>query len=157
MPRCAPGLRTTLVACLAVAGCGASPGAGAGAQGISETGSAPAAATLASPKISPALAALARRVRAAANGTAAAALSGPTAHVNTDGEIEVYVHVSQVGPAAADALRRAGARIGGSAEALGVYQAWAAPPALARLAALAQVLRISLPAYGRTRNGQPPG
>lgn len=147
------------MACLVTAGCHATSGADAGSppRRISETVPAPSAATLTSPKISPTLAALARRVKAAANGTEAAALSSPYARVNSGGEIEVYVHVSSLTPAVADALQRTGARISGSAEALGVYQAWVSPSALAQLAGLSEVQRVSLPAYGRPRNGPPPG
>lgn len=155
MPRNMPRRPALALVCIAVAGCGAGPGTAA--SDASPAVSAPPAATLASPKISPSLAGLARRVRAAPGGTAAAALSGAGARVNAQGEIEVYLRVSSVTPTMADALRDAGARIENAAAALGVYQAWATPLAIERLADLPEVERISLPAYGRTREGQPPG
>lgn len=155
MPRRLPRGPIPLLICIAVAGCGAGPGSGTAAA--DSAAAAPPAATLASAKISPSLAALARQVRAASDGTAAAALSGPNARVNARGEIEVYVRVSSVTSAVADALHDAGARVENAAAALGVYQAWATPGALERLAGLSEVERISLPAYGRTREGQPPG
>lgn len=116
----------------------------------------PPAVTLSSPKIATAAASLARRVRLASGGAAAAALSNAIATVNARGEIEVYVHVARVAPAVAAALGATGARITGASPELGIYQVWATPAVLDRLAALAVVTHITLPAYARTESGQSP-
>lgn len=114
---------------------------------------APAGATLANPKIAPVLTALARQVRAAASASAAAALSTPALHVNAAGRIQAYVHVTRIDVDVASALTRAGARIERSSTTLDVYQVWAAPDALARIAALPAVTRITPPLYGFPRRG----
>lgn len=132
-----------LLVCAGLTACGAPVGGGAPAA------TAPAATTLADAKIAPALAAAARRL---------AAGEAPSDHrirVNHRGQIEVYVHVKRVAPAVASALIAAGAHIELASPTLGVYQAWADPPTLARLTAISDVTRISLPAYGVPR--QPDG
>lgn len=128
-------------------------GAGGAAASMAAPAAVPAGATLANPKIAPALAAVARRVRAAATGAAAAARSTPTVHVDAAGEIQAYVHVTRLGSTVERALTAAGAKVERASAALGVYQVWASPAALERIAALPTVTRITPPAYGFTRPG----
>ncbi|MGH8427118.1 MAG: hypothetical protein ACRES7_03955 [Gammaproteobacteria bacterium] len=115
--------------------------------------SAPTPATLSNPKIAPALTAMARRVNAAANGTRAATFFNALIHVNHEGEIEVYIHVTQVAPAVAQALSEAGITNIRVSRPLQVYQGWASPRALGRIAALPQVVRITPPAYRLPKSG----
>lgn len=138
---------------IALSGCNGGVATPSASPAVRET---PDAATLSNPKIASALANLARRVESAADATKAAALSSATARVNGRREIEVYVHVASVGPRVASSLCRTGAQIGAVSQALRIYQGWATPTALKRLAALPVVERISLPAYARTDRAQPP-
>lgn len=145
-----------LAACAALAACSQQrprPGTAVAPASVPAPGRAPAGATLANPKIAPALAAIARRARIAGTATAASALSSRTVHVNAAGEIQAYVHVTRIASGVEQALTRAGAKIERASPALGVYQVWASPAALERLAALSAVTRITPPAYGFTRPG----
>lgn len=129
------------------------PAAAGAARSVPAPATAPADATLANPKIAPIVAATARKVHAAANATATSGLSTTTVHVNAAGQIQVYVHVARLGPDVEAALRHAGGVIERGSAALHVYQVWAAPAALARMAALSDVIRITPPSYGFTRHG----
>lgn len=99
------------------------------------------------------LAAMAKRVSTAANGTQAAALSSSTAHVNKQGEIQIYVYVKQLTPALETALVKAGVHDVSASPPLGLYQAWASPAAIERIATLPGVTKITLPVYGFPRTG----
>lgn len=129
---------------LALAGCG---GTQSGASGDT----APAPATLANPAISPTLASMARKVRAADNASAAAALSNRMIHVNDRREIQVYIHVKSLGPDLQQQLSQAGADEISASKPLGLYQAWVSPVALARIARLDGVTKITPPNYAFTR------
>lgn len=107
-----------------------------------------AAATLSSPKLSPELAAMARKVAAAADATVAQALSNRRVHVNSSGQIQAYVYVNRVDASMETALRAAGAEVERGVATMKVYQVWASPIALARIARLPDVVRITPPAYG---------
>lgn len=104
-------------------------------------------------KISTRLAAVARRVRTAASGTQAAELSSATVHVNKRREIQVYIHVKQLDPALEKAIVEAGAREVRESRPLGLYQAWATPAAIERIAGLPEVTKIAPPVYGFPRTG----
>ncbi len=116
-------------------------------QGGSSTAAA-SAATGGMAKLSPALAAMAGQVQAASNATAAHALSNQRIHVNTKGQIQVYIYVSQVGADTESRLAGAGADVERGLATMKVYQAWATPEALARISKLSDVVRITPPAYG---------
>ncbi|MGH8127312.1 MAG: hypothetical protein ACRETC_02950 [Gammaproteobacteria bacterium] len=107
-----------------------------------------APSTLSSPKIGAPLAAMARRVQAASTGSAAKALSNRRAHIDAAGRIQVYVHVSSFGDTVSQSLQQAGAKMDRGVASMSVYQVWASPAALARIAKLPTVTRITLPAYG---------
>lgn len=109
---------------------------------------APAPSTLSNPKIAPRLAAMARRVEATATGSAAKALSNRWAHIDAAGRVQVYVHVSSFGDKMAQSLEQAGAKMDRGVSSMSVYQVWASPAALVRIAKLPTVTRITLPAYG---------
>src|SRR5699024_5814675 len=116
-----------LVLPLALAGCG---GTQTGAPGGASP--APAPATLTNPAISPALASMARKVRAAKSASAAAALSNRTIHVNDQREIQVYIHVENLGAELQQQLRQAGADKIRASHPLGLYQAWVSSAPLPR-------------------------
>lgn len=139
----------------ALAACGAHPRHAAGVPPASDASPAttPAAATLANPKIAPALAALARRVRAASTSTVAAALTTAMIRVNDRREIQIYIHVTRLAPEVEQAIGEAGANAVRPSKPLGLYQAWASPAALARIADLPEVTRISPPVYGFPQGG----
>lgn len=109
--------------------------------------STPVQVTLANPKIAPVLAAVARRVRTASKASTEAARSTALVHVNAAGELQAYVHVTRIAPDVENALHQAGAQVERASAALGVYQVWAAPAALERIATLPAVTRITPPAY----------
>jgi len=129
------------------------PAAGEAPASVPAPASAPAGATLGNPKIAPVLAATARKVRAALDASAAKGLSTRFVHVNGAGQIQIYVRVSHFGDDVRAALEKAGARVERASQPLGVYQAWATPAALERLAALPEVTRITPPAYGFPKAG----
>src|SRR5690625_1094797 len=104
-----------------LAGCG-------GGQPASPGASAPPG--LSNPAIAPALATMARQVRAADSATAAAALSTRTVHVNAKRQIQVYIHVQQFTPELQKRLDQAGATDILASKPLGVYQAWVSAAAL---------------------------
>lgn len=151
------GLVVAVAACAAgLAGCSAgAPGATVPAGSAPATTAAPSGVKLASAKIAPALAAMARRIRATTEGSAASSLSTALVHVDAAGEIQAYVHVARLGPDIERALRNAGARIERASTPLGVYQVWATPEAIERMAALGEVIRITPPTYGFARPGVP--
>lgn len=117
-------------------------------QSASASAMVPAPSTLSNPKIGAPLAAMARRVQAAATGSAAKALSNRRAHIDVAGRIQVYVHVSRFGVKVAQSLQQAGAKMDRGAASMSVYQVWADPATLSRLARLPTVTRITLPVYG---------
>ncbi|MGH8273140.1 MAG: hypothetical protein ACRES9_02615 [Gammaproteobacteria bacterium] len=133
---------------LALAGCGGARPA-AGGKGPS----APPPATLSNPAITAPLAYMARKVRAAPSASAAAALSSRLIRVNDRREIQVYVHVKQLAPATEKALVAAGATEIRPSKPLGLYQAWVTPKALAKIATLDGVTKITPPTYGFPRAG----
>ncbi len=130
---------------LALAGCGSSTPA--------NSGSAPVPATLSSPEISPPLAAMARKVRAAPNVDAAASLSTRMIRVNHQGQIQVYIYAKHLNSGVKAAIAEAGATDIRPSRPLGLYQAWASPDALAKIAALPAVYKIAPPVYGFPRAG----
>lgn len=133
------GLRVAAVLCCAgLAACGA-------ARPQSAT------STDAGAGIAPSLAAAARRLAAGGTAASAAASAGRPVHVNSRGQIEVYVHVVRVAPQTTAALAAAGADIEQAVPALNIYQAWIDVRSLARLTTVAGVTRISLPAYALER------
>lgn len=105
-------------------------------------------------KISPRLRTVAGRVAAAATGTQAAALSSAMVRVNHRREIQVYIHVSRLSPALEKAIAGAGASDVRASPALGLYQAWATPAAIERIAGLSGVTRVAPPVYGFPQHGQ---
>ena len=110
-----------------------------------------AGATVSNPKISSRIAAMSRRVLATPGGSAQAGLSTFFVHVNAGGQIQVYIRVKALAPALQARLRTAGATGIRPSAALGLYQAWAAPEAIERLADLLEVTRITPPVYGMTK------
>ncbi|MGH7057557.1 MAG: hypothetical protein ACREFZ_06675 [Acetobacteraceae bacterium] len=130
---------------LALAGCGSSTPA-------SNT-AAPAPATLSTPEISPPLAAMARKVRAARSGSAAAAFSSRLIRVNDQRQIQVYIYVKHLNSGIRQSIAEAGAADIRPSQALGLYQAWASPDALAKIATLRAVYKIAPPVYGFPRAG----
>lgn len=108
---------------------------------------APAAAASPS-KLTPELAALAKKVQAAPDGSAAKALSNRRIHVNARGQIQVYVYVDRVDDAMQSRLSQAGARVELGEASMKIYQVWASPEALARISQIPGVVRITPPAYG---------
>ena len=117
-------------------------------QTVSASAMVPAPATLSNPKIGAPLAAMARRVQAAATGSAAKALSNRRVHIDSARRIQVYVHVSSFDDMVAKSLQQAGAKMDRGAASMSVYQVWADPATLSRLARLPTVTRITLPVYG---------
>ncbi|GEM_PF-1649320 len=103
------------------------------------------------PKISSRIVAMSRRVRATPGGSARAGLSTFFVHVNAAGQIQVYIRVKALAPALQARLRTAGASGIRPSVALGLYQAWATPEAIQRIAALPEVTRITPPVYGITK------
>lgn len=142
--------------CPALAACGAPPQhtAGVPPASVASPATTPAAATLANPKIAPALAAMARKLRAAPTNTAAAALTTAMVRVNDRREIQIYIHVTRLAPEIEQAIGEAGANSVRASKPLGLYQAWASPAALARIADLPEVTRISPPVYGFPQGGR---
>lgn len=152
-----------------VAGChgklsesGPDAAAGKHAMSAARTGAAPAAASrpideatpgtrLSAPKLSPELAAMARKVFAAPSDSAAQALSNQRVHVNAHRQIQVYIYVETVDSSTKARLVKAGADVEGSQPAMKVYQAWADPVVLGRIAGLPGVEKITPPAYGFPR------
>jgi hypothetical protein len=122
--------------------------AAATTEETSATISAESGATGGMAKLSPALAAMARQVRAATDASAAQALSNQRVHVNAKGQIQVYVYVRQVDADTEARLSQAGADIERGVATMKVYQAWATPEALERISKLPDVVRITPPAYG---------
>ncbi len=106
------------------------------------------AAGVFNPKLGPRLVAVVRRVNAAPTTSAAAALSNRWARVNRARQIQVYVFVSRFGNAVAQSLVRAGVKMDRGVSSMKVYQVWADPAVLARIARLSVVTRVTLPAYG---------
>ncbi len=102
-------------------------------------------------KFAPRLVAVVRRVNAAPTASAAAALSNRWAHVNKVRQIQVYVFVSRFDNTVAQSLVRAGVKMDRGVSSMKVYQVWANSAALARIARLSVVTRVSLPAYGFPR------
>jgi len=129
------------------------PAADVAPASVAAPASAPAGATLGNPKIAPVLAATARKVRSAPNASAASGLSTRFVHVNARGEVQVYIRVTRFGADVRAELEKAGARVEQASKPLGVYQAWASPAALERLATLAAVTRITPPSYGLPKAG----
>jgi len=125
-----------------------SPSAGVKPASVPAPASAPSGATLGNPKIAPALAATARKVRTAPDASAAKALSTRLVHVNESGQIQIYVRVTHFGDAVKARLEKAGADVERGSKTMGVYQAWASPAALERVASLPEVTRITPPSYG---------
>ncbi|MGA7965076.1 MAG: hypothetical protein WCB49_04160, partial [Gammaproteobacteria bacterium] len=117
-------------------------------QTMSAPTMAPAPVTLSNPKIGARLAAVAREVKAAPTGSAAKALSNRRAHIDSARRIQVYVHVSSFGDKVAQSLQQAGAKMDRGVASMRVYQVWADPATLSRLARLPTVTRITLPVYG---------
>ncbi|MGH8225439.1 MAG: hypothetical protein ACRER1_04720 [Gammaproteobacteria bacterium] len=144
-----------LICTSALAACGAPPQHETGTAPASSMApaSAPAAATLANPKIAAGLKAMARTVRAAPTGTAAAALSTAMIRVNEQREIQIYIHVSHITPDVEQAIGAAGASNVRPSKPLGLYQAWASAVALARIANLSAVTKITPPVYGFPQSG----
>lgn len=134
---------------LVLAGCGATGPAAGGGSGPS----APSAATLSNPAIASTLAKMARRVRAAPSARAAAALSTRMVRVNEQRRIQVYIHVQQLTPALEQGIAAAGAAELRPSKPLGLYQAWVSPAALAKIATLDGVTKITPPNYGSPRAG----
>lgn len=97
---------------------------------------------------------MARRVAAVSTGTQAAALSSPLMRVNRKRQIQVYIHVSQLNRALEKAIAGAGASDVRASRSLGLYQAWATPAAIERIAALSGVIRVAPPVYGFPQHGQ---
>lgn len=143
----------TLLCSLVLAACGARPAHETGSVPAGTVLSAAAAATLANPKIAPTLAAMARKVRAAPTNTAAAVLSTSTVRVNKRREIQIYIHTALLAPDVARAIGAAGASAVRPSQALGLYQAWASPAALVRIANLSVVMKITPPVYGFPQTG----
>ncbi len=144
-----------LVGSLALAACGVNPQPATSPAPATAPApvSAPAAATLANPKIAPGLTAMARKVRAAPTSSDAAALATPMIRVNGQREIQIYIHVSRLAPDVEQAIGDAGANAVRPSEPLGLYQAWASPAALARIADLPAVTKITPPVYGFPQAG----
>ncbi|MDN5864830.1 MAG: hypothetical protein L0I62_06395 [Gammaproteobacteria bacterium] len=138
-----------LVFPLALAGCGVPKSASNAASDSPDQ--APAPATLSNAVIATPLVVMARQVRAADSATAAAALSNRLIHVNDQRQIQVYIHVKALGADLQQTLGEAGATDILVSKPLGLYQAWVTPDALARIAALKAVTRITPPSYGFTR------
>jgi hypothetical protein len=136
-----------LVLPLALAACGGTQPGGNGAS---------TAATLANPAIASTLQTMARRVRAAPSASTAAALSTRMIHVNRERQIQIYIHVKQLEPTVKQAIENVGAAHVMASKPLGLYQAWATPDTLARIAALAGVTKITPPVYGFPRTGNNP-
>lgn len=99
-------------------------------------------------KLTPELAAMARQVEAAPDGSAASALSNRRIHVNARKQIQVYVYVSRVDAETESRLAGAGADVERGVATMKVYQVWASPNALRRISKLSDVARITPPAYG---------
>jgi hypothetical protein len=144
-----PGLALVVLP-LALSGCHGTQSTNADTSGGANH--APAPATLSNPAISPALASMARKVRAADSASAAAALSSRTIHVNDRREIQVYVHVKTLSPELQQNLSQAGADEVRASKPLGLYQAWVGAAALARIAQLDGVTKITPPSYAFTRS-----
>ena len=121
--------------------------------GSSSPAATPTLSALSNPKIDSRLAVTARRVESVATGTEAAALSSAMVHVNQAREIQVYIHVKRIGPAVQQALAKAGASKLSASQPLGLYQAWAAPGAIVRIADIDAVTRITPPVYGFPQHG----
>lgn len=120
---------------------------------LSSTEATPTMSALSNPKIDSRLAAMARRVESVSTGTQAAALSSPMVHVNHAREIQVYVHVDRLAPETEKALAEAGASEIRPSRSLGLYQVWATPTALVRIAEMDAVTRITPPVYGFPKQG----
>jgi len=99
-------------------------------------------------KLTPELAAMAKQVQAAPDGSAAKALSNRRIHVNAQGQIQAYVYVDRVDDAMQSRLSQAGARVELGEASMKLYQVWASPEALARISQIPGVVRITPPAYG---------
>lgn len=106
-------------------------------------------------KISPKLATIARKVVSAHTGTEASALSTRFIHINRVRQIQCYVYVSRVTSQVRQALARAGAVVEWASGQLGVYQIWASPATIDRIARLPEVNRITPPAYSLSRPTPP--
>jgi len=73
--------------------------------------------------------------------------------VNHQREIQVYIHASRLAPEVEKSIVDAGASEVRASRPLGLYQAWATPDAIVRIADLTEVTRITPPVYGFTRPG----
>ena len=99
----------------------------------------------ASGKITPAV------TRAAEKLEAGQPLDTHTARSDADGRLEVYVRVTSTAAENLDALAAHGLKDGRASSGMDVVQGWVNPHDLQALAALACVLRITLPQYALPR------
>jgi hypothetical protein len=68
--------------------------------------------------------------------------------VNDRRQIQVYIHVKRLAAAVQQGIANAGATQIEPSKPLGLYQAWATPGALAKIARLDAVTKVTPPRYG---------
>jgi|SRR5690625_528262 len=110
--------------------------------------------TLMAPKISPELAAVARKVRDAPSAAGAATFSTAAIRVNEQGRIQVHIYVRHLSSRTRHAIAAAGATDISTSRLLGLYQyrAWVTPSAIAKIATLSGVYKVAPPLYETASN-----
>ena len=91
--------------------------------------------------------------RANARAMNAQALSNPLVRLDTDANIQVYIHLTDLASPALAQLRSREAVIQIANEQLGIVQAWVPFDRIEEIAALPFVTRVTPPSYGRARAG----
>jgi subtilisin family serine protease len=79
--------------------------------------------------------------------------STPFVHVNKDGDIQVYIYVSEWGETERSALAILEVRVEIAMDDLGIIQAWVPYDRLEETANLPFITRITPPRYGKTQSG----